>query len=86
MMCIMVGYDLLNLSYWNSPSGCAKGAFVQSMAKEFPERNFLGLEIRRPVAALGLSRAMALGLKNCHLVCCNVNVSRPHEDTQKKFH
>lgn len=56
-------------------SGCAKGVFVQSMAQAHPDVNFLGLEIRRPVAASGLSKLMALGLRNCHLVCCNVNVS-----------
>eukprot|EP00903_Cladosiphon_okamuranus_P005579 g5553.t1 len=44
------------------------------MATEKPEWNFLGLEIRRPTAAVALERAAALGTGNCHVVCCNANV------------
>ncbi|CAM9147933.1 unnamed protein product [Ascophyllum nodosum] len=54
--------------------GCAKGTFLRSMAKAHPGRNFLGLEIRRPIAAVALSRAAELETRNFHLVCCNVNV------------
>ncbi|CAM9764297.1 unnamed protein product [Ectocarpus sp. 6 AP-2014] len=54
--------------------GCAKGSFVRAMATEHPERNYLGLEIRRPTAALALERAAGLGTRNCHVVCCNANV------------
>lgn len=44
------------------------------MATEKPEWNYLGLEIRRPTAALALERAAGLGTRNCHVVCCNANV------------
>ncbi len=56
-------------------TGCAKGSFIRSMASEQPERNYLGLEIRRPTAAVALERAAGLGTRNCHVVCCNANVS-----------
>lgn len=56
------------------PTGCAKGTFVRAMATEKPERNYLGLEIRRPTAAVALERVAALGTRNCHVVCCNANV------------
>ncbi|CAN0085614.1 unnamed protein product, partial [Hapterophycus canaliculatus] len=54
--------------------GCAKGSFVRDMARAQPERNYLGLEIRRPTAAVALERAAKLGTRNCHVVCCNANV------------
>lgn len=60
---------------WGPDQGCAKGSFLMGMAKAHPNRNFLGLEIRRPIAAVGLARAAELGTQNCHLVCCNANVS-----------
>lgn len=46
------------------------------MAQAHPDRNFLGLEIRRAIAAAGLSQVLSLGLKNCFVVCGNANVSR----------
>ncbi|CAM9530368.1 unnamed protein product [Scytosiphon promiscuus] len=54
--------------------GCAKGSFVRAMATAQPKRNYLGLEIRRPTAAVALERAAKLGTRNCHVVCCNANV------------
>ena len=56
-------------------TGCAKGSFIRAMATEQPERNYLGLEIRRPTAAVALERAAGLDTQNCHVVCCNANVS-----------
>ena len=47
---------------------------MRAMAAEKPEWNYLGLEIRRPTAAVALERAAALGTRNCHVVCCNANV------------
>ncbi|CAM9594957.1 unnamed protein product [Laminaria digitata] len=44
------------------------------MATERPGQNYLGLEIRRPTAAVALERMVELGTRNCHLVCCNANV------------
>eukprot|EP00904_Undaria_pinnatifida_P001383 jgi/Undpi1/11245/HiC_scaffold_30.g13543.m1 len=44
------------------------------MATERPGQNYLGLEIRRPTAAVALERMVELGTGNCHLVCCNANV------------
>lgn len=47
---------------------------MRAMATEKPEGNYLGLEIRRPTAAVALERAARLGTRNCHVVCCNANV------------
>ncbi|CAM9825549.1 unnamed protein product [Discosporangium mesarthrocarpum] len=44
------------------------------MAKAHQDTNYLGLEIRRPVTAIAISRAAALGLRNLHYICCNANV------------
>ncbi|CAM9137369.1 unnamed protein product [Choristocarpus tenellus] len=44
------------------------------MAEAHPEQNFLGLEIRRPVAATALVRAAGTRLRNLHFICCNANV------------
>lgn len=69
-----VAMHLLTTDGCRSP-GCAKGTFLMDMAREHPERNFLGLEIRRPVAAIALARARQLPTRNCHFVCGNANVS-----------
>lgn len=54
--------------------GCAKGSWAISMAKEKPDFNFLGLEIRRPCVELALWRRSAAGLGNAHFFASNANV------------
>eukprot|EP00752_Nemacystus_decipiens_P016305 g14581.t1 len=66
--------------------GCAKGSFVRVMAMEKPEWNYLGLEIRRPTAAVALERVAALGTRNCHVVCCNANVDLDTVLTEAAHH
>ncbi len=45
------------------------------MSSNYPDWNFLGLEIRKPVTATCLRRREQKGLnKNLYFVCCNCNV------------
>ncbi|MBD2000739.1 tRNA (guanosine(46)-N7)-methyltransferase TrmB [Leptolyngbya sp. FACHB-541] len=55
--------------------GCGKGYFVQDMAQQQPDWNFLGLEIRQPLVEYANSRREELGLTNLHYLFCNVNTS-----------
>ncbi|MEO0408869.1 MAG: tRNA (guanosine(46)-N7)-methyltransferase TrmB, partial [Cyanobacteria bacterium P01_A01_bin.135] len=55
--------------------GCARGTFLFEMAQQQPQRNFLGLEIRSPLAEDALSRRDQLGLTNLHFMFCNVTPS-----------
>ncbi|MBD2068336.1 tRNA (guanosine(46)-N7)-methyltransferase TrmB [Leptolyngbya sp. FACHB-671] len=55
--------------------GCGKGYFVQDMAQQQPDWNFLGLEIRQPLVEYANSRLEELGLTNLHYLFCNVNAS-----------
>jgi len=55
--------------------GCGKGYFVQNMAQQQPDWNFLGLEIREPLVEYANSRREELGLTNLHYLFCNVNIS-----------
>ncbi|CAN0162773.1 unnamed protein product, partial [Phaeothamnion confervicola] len=54
--------------------GCARGRFVRDMAAKHAATNFLGLEIRRPVVATAVDRAVRAGLPNCAFLACNANV------------
>jgi tRNA (guanine-N7-)-methyltransferase len=55
--------------------GSAKGVFAMAMAELQPEWNFLGLEIRKPLAEQSQRRKEELGLSNLHLMFCNANLS-----------
>lgn len=55
--------------------GCGKGYFVQNMAQQQPDWNFLGLEIREPLVEYASLRREELGLTNLHYLFCNVNTS-----------
>lgn len=46
--------------------GCARGRFILKMAQTFPERNFLGVEIREPLVAEGNRLARENDLTNLH--------------------
>jgi tRNA (guanine-N7-)-methyltransferase len=54
--------------------GCAKGSWALQYAKENPNINILGLEIRIPVVHYALARKIKRNLKNAHFVSCNVNI------------
>lgn len=55
--------------------GSAKGVFAMEMARLQPEWNFLGLEIRKPLAEQSQRRKEELGLANLHLMFGNANLS-----------
>ena len=55
--------------------GCGRGEYLLHMAQQYPERNFLGLEIRQPLVIAANAARDRLGLKNLHYLFCNVNVS-----------
>jgi tRNA (guanine-N7-)-methyltransferase len=43
------------------------------MAPQYPDWNFLGIEIREPLVAQALEKRDELGLKNLHFLICNAN-------------
>ncbi len=53
--------------------GCGRGQFLQTMAQQQPDWNFLGLEIREPLVIQALQFRDELGLTNLHYIFCNVN-------------
>jgi tRNA (guanine-N7-)-methyltransferase len=53
--------------------GCARGRFVQQMAEQAADWNFLGLEIREPLVADCNEWRDELGLRNLHFLFCNAN-------------
>jgi tRNA (guanine-N7-)-methyltransferase len=55
--------------------GCGKGYFLQNMAEQQPNWNFLGLEIREPLVEYANVRREELGLTNLYYLFCNVNHS-----------
>jgi tRNA (guanine-N7-)-methyltransferase len=55
--------------------GCARGRFLLAMAQLEAERNYLGVEIRRPLVSAAEADRQALGLTNLHYLFCNANVS-----------
>ena len=55
--------------------GCARGRFLLAMAQGTPQRNHLGVEIRRALVAAAEADREALGLSNLHYLFCNANVS-----------
>ncbi len=55
--------------------GSAKGEFLIELASKYPEWNFVGLEIRKPLVSLCEKKRKQLELNNLKFLFCNVNVS-----------
>jgi tRNA (guanine-N7-)-methyltransferase len=55
--------------------GCDKGDFLFGRARQAPERNLVGLELRETVAAILRDRIARSGLDNVAVVHCNANLS-----------
>ena len=55
--------------------GSAKGEFLIELASNFPEWNFLGLEIREQLVNSSEKERKRLNLYNLRFLYCNVNVS-----------
>ena len=55
--------------------GCARGHFLMDMAALYPQRNHLGLEIRRPLVERAETQRQLRQLHNVHYLFCNVTVS-----------
>jgi tRNA (guanine-N7-)-methyltransferase len=55
--------------------GCARGRFLLALAQAEPWRNYLGVEIRRPLVEVADGERQALGLTNLQILFCNANVS-----------
>jgi tRNA (guanine-N7-)-methyltransferase len=53
--------------------GCARGKFLLEMAQQYPEANFLGLEIRQPLVQQANQDRDRLGLTNLHYLFANAN-------------
>ncbi|MEM7770847.1 MAG: tRNA (guanosine(46)-N7)-methyltransferase TrmB [Cyanobacteria bacterium P01_E01_bin.6] len=53
--------------------GCAHGQFLFHMASEYPDWNFLGIEIREPLVYQALEKRNDLELRNLHFLICNAN-------------
>jgi tRNA (guanine-N7-)-methyltransferase len=57
--------------------GSARGRFLLALAPLHPQRNHLGLEIRRSLVAAAEADRQALGLTNLAFVFANANISLP---------
>ncbi|MEB3104565.1 MAG: tRNA (guanosine(46)-N7)-methyltransferase TrmB [Cyanobacteriota bacterium] len=55
--------------------GCARGRFLLALAQAEPQRNYLGVEIRRALVSAAEADRQALGLQHLHYLFCNANVS-----------
>jgi tRNA (guanine-N7-)-methyltransferase len=55
--------------------GCARGRFLLALAQAEPQRNYLGVEIRRALVRAAEADRQALGLQHLHYLFCNANVS-----------
>ena len=55
--------------------GCARGRFLLAMAQLEADRNYLGVEIRRPLVTAAEADRQALELTNLLYLFCNANVS-----------
>ena len=55
--------------------GCARGRCLLALAQQQPERNHLGVEIRRALVSAAEADRQALELHNLHYLFCNANVS-----------
>jgi tRNA (guanine-N7-)-methyltransferase len=57
--------------------GCADARFLFELAPRFPERLFIGLEIRQPLVEEVNDEARKLGLPNLQARFCHINVDLP---------
>lgn len=55
--------------------GCARGGFLLEMARQQPETNFLGIEIRQSLVTAANQVRDELGLTNLHYLFGNINSS-----------
>lgn len=55
--------------------GCARGRFLIAMAARSPDRNHLGVEIRRPLVAAAEAERLSLGASNLHFLFCNATIN-----------
>ena len=55
--------------------GCARGRFLLALAQAEPQRNYLGVEIRRALVSAAEADRQALGLNHLRYLFCNANVS-----------
>ena len=55
--------------------GSAKGEFLIELATQYPDWNFVGLEIRKPLVSLCEKKRTKLKLNNLKFLFCNVNIS-----------
>lgn len=51
--------------------GTGKGRFIVEMAKKYPERNFIGLEMQTVAVGIALKKQLEERLPNLQLVCAN---------------
>ncbi|MDJ0658316.1 MAG: tRNA (guanosine(46)-N7)-methyltransferase TrmB [Crocosphaera sp.] len=54
--------------------GCARGKFLLQMAPLYPNINFLGVEIRKPLVIEANEQRDRLQLSNLHFLFCNINL------------
>ena len=63
--------------------GMGKGRFIVEMAKKYPERNFIGLEMQTVATGIALKKQLEAKLPNLQLVCANgsglTEFFEPHE-------
>jgi tRNA (guanine-N7-)-methyltransferase len=55
--------------------GCARGRCLLALAEQQPQRNHLGVEIRRPLVSAAEADRQQRQLTNLHYLFCNANVS-----------
>ena len=55
--------------------GCARGGFLLEMAQQYPQTNFVGIEIRQPLVLAANQFKDELGLTNLHYLFGNMNSS-----------
>ena len=55
--------------------GSAKGEFLMELAINYPNWNFLGLEIREQLVSSSEKKRKQMGLENLSFLYCNVNIS-----------
>ena len=55
--------------------GCARGRFLLALAVQQPQRNHLGVEIRRALVNAAEAERQERQLHNLHFLFCNANVS-----------
>jgi len=55
--------------------GSARGRFLLALAQAEPQRNYLGVEIRRALVEAAEADRQGLGLGHLHYLFCNANIS-----------